>query len=273
MGMLRSWVLFTSVLLGCSGGLAPKPEGTIRSAPRTAIPSTASPNVALGIPTDGDPSDDLIIDRGVFVASYNPRKNVPNWVSWRLDRRDLGSADRSDDFHADLELPLGVYRVTPADYEHSGYDRGHLCPSADRTSSPTLNRETFLMSNIHPQRPGLNRHTWERLEQHERELAKTKEVYVIAGGIFGTSPESIGHGVAVPSSEFKIIVVLDTLDAGAEAVSTGTPVIAVEMPNDDAVKEHSWTDYRTTIDAIERDTGYDFLSSVGDDVQRAIESR
>jgi hypothetical protein len=61
---------------------------------------------------------------------------------------------------------FGRYRVRPTDYAGAGFDRGHLCPSADRTSSAADNSATFLMSNMIPQAPNLNRNTWENLESY-----------------------------------------------------------------------------------------------------------
>jgi endonuclease G len=194
-------------------------------------------------------------------------------VSWALDARDLGPESRNDHFHADDGLPTGVYRVKPADYAKSGFDRGHLCPSADRTRSPDDNALTFLMTNMHPQVPELNRGDWKKLEEHERALAKQgHEVFVVAGGVFGASPRTIGHGVAVPDAEYKILVVL-AKGQGAADVNEQTPVIAVVMPNDASVKEHRWTDYVVTVDEIERQTGYDFLPAVPERIQAVIEAK
>ena len=248
------------------------PPGTSPPAP---TPSTLdrSPHLALGTPHDADDSDDLLLDRSVYVTSYNPRKNVANWVSWALDARDLGPESRNDHFHADDALPTGVYRVKPADYAKTGFDRGHLCPSADRTRTPEENALTFLMSNMHPQAPELNRGDWKKLEEHERTLAKQgHEVFVVAGGVFGASPRTIGHGVAVPDAEYKILVVLDK-GQGAADVTEQTSVIAVVMPNDASVKDHRWTDYVVTVDEVERQTGYDFLPRVPEAIQQVIEAR
>jgi endonuclease G len=227
----------------------------------------------MGIPRDGDDTDDLLMDKGVYVLSYNPKLNDPNWVSWRLDRRDLGHADRQDNFRLDPELPANVYHVTPGDYVHSGYDRGHLCPSADRTRTKIDNSLTFFMTNMHPQRPELNRGPWADVEDYERTLVKQqhRELYVTVGGIFDEHPRTIGHAVAVPKAEYRVVVVLDE-GQGVESVTSDTDVIAVIMPNEMKVQEKPWTQYVVSVDEIEHATGYDFLTRVPEDVQRAIES-
>lgn len=119
-----------------------------RHAEKTTPAATAHPastsidpsiHVPLGVPTDNDPSDDYLIDHGVYVVSYNPKKNVPNWVAWVLDRSFLGHVRRKNDFRPDPSLPSDFYHVISQDYRGSGYDRGHLCPSADREDSPADN--------------------------------------------------------------------------------------------------------------------------------------
>lgn len=234
----------------------------------------ASEHVALGVPADRDPSDDYLLDEREYVVSYNPNLHVPNWVAWKLEASDLGHVRRSDHFRADEQLPDGLYRVTPHDYVRGGYDRGHLCPSADRTGTEAANTLTFLMTNMQPQIHELNGGPWERLEQYERERAKRPgaRLYIVAGGVFDASPKTIGHGVAVPKASFKIVVILQR-GAGARDVAESTPVIAAVMPNEAGVGAHPWTDYVTSVDDIEEETGYDFLSAVPEPVQRAIEAR
>jgi len=91
-------------------------------------------------------------------------------VSWHLGPADLGSAARQDDFRADTDLPSGWYQVKPSDYTGYGFDRGHNCPSADRTATLDDNSATFLMSNMMPQAPQNNQQTWGNLEDYYRKL-------------------------------------------------------------------------------------------------------
>lgn len=250
-----------------------KPDtGAIGSTAQSSV--GASIHVALGIPSDSDPSDDYLIDHGIYILSYNPRKNVPNWVSWELDRSFLGHVRRKNDFRPDPSLPADLYHVVPQDYHDSGYDRGHLCPSADRQGSTSDNSLTFLMTNIQPQLHELNEGPWEKLEEYERELARRHdaELFIVAGGIFDSQYQSIGHGVAVPKANYKIIVALHQGQQASD-VKSDTKVIAVAMPNEAGVGSHPWTDYLTSVDAIERAAGYDFLSKVPNTVQDVIEAR
>jgi endonuclease G len=230
-------------------------------------------HVALGIPADSDPSDDVLIDHREFVLSYNPRLRDPNWVSWHLEARDLGTVARQDSFHPDTLLPSVYPPVLDSDYRGSGYDRGHLCPSADRTSTVEANAETFVMTNMQPQLHGLNAGPWAQLEAYERQLVLARhEVYVVAGGIFDAAPATIGPGIAVPRASYKIVVVVEP-GQGRANVGEATAVVAVVMANAAAVTGHDWREFATTVDEIERQTGYDFLNELPPPVQAALESR
>jgi endonuclease G len=232
-----------------------------------------SRHVLLGIPTDTDPSDDYLLDRKYWVASYNPSRLVANWVAWELVADDLGSAERTNAFAADTFLPGGFRFVTPRDYVHSGYDKGHMCPSADRTSTPSANAATFLMTNMQPQRHVLNAGPWEGLERYERGLAfQGKQLEIIAGGIFTNSTTTIGPGVAVPTANFKIVVVMNPGETATD-VTLSTPVYAVIMPNSASAKGTKWTQYLVPVAEIEKETGYDFLSKVPAPVQKVIEAK
>jgi len=232
-----------------------------------------SVHVTLGIPLDNDPSDDYLLNRQYWVASYNPKRLVPNWVAWRLVPSDLGNQARSNSFAPDKNLPSTITIVQPKDYAKSGYDKGHMCPSADRTSALPANTETFLMTNMQPQLHSLNAGPWKSLETYERGLAASgKQVEIVAGGVFTNSTATIGPGIAVPTANFKILVVQEPGQTASD-VTTSTPVYAVIMPNKAESAGTKWTQFLVSVDEVERQTGYDFLSEIPDDVENVIEAR
>jgi endonuclease G, mitochondrial len=124
-----------------------------------------------------------------------------------------------------------------------------------------------------PQRPDLNQGLWLSFEKYCNDLVwnEDKELFIFAGGIFH-STTTIGNGVAVPDSCFKIIVVLDR-GQGLNNVTTSTPVIALVMPNVQGIRNDDWNAYRTTVRRIESSTGYNFLSAVPNDAQEALETK
>src|SRR5690348_10659237 len=104
----------------------------------------------LGNPSNAtaDPNNTnhFLIVRSVEALDYSDYLREPNWASWDLTSSDLGNSGRSEAFAADTSLPPLFYQVKSNDYSGSGYDRGHLCPSADRTVSLETNTLVFLMS-------------------------------------------------------------------------------------------------------------------------------
>ena len=165
-------------------------------------------------------------------------------------------------------------------YSGSGFDRGHNCPSADRTATVADNSATFLMTNMVPQAPRNNQQTWASLEDYCRTLAGAgQELYIIQGqyGTGGTGSggarTTLDNGrVTVPKRIWKVIVVLPAGTNDAARVSSATRVIAVDTPNDNAL-DTAWGGYRTSVDAIEAATGLDLLSAVSPAVQQTVEAR
>lgn len=237
------------------------------------IDTTGAIHLALGTPVDADASDDYVIVRRQYALSYNKDLNVPNWVSWNLNTDWYGEVDRySGSFIRDTSLPDGFYRVKHSDYTNSGYDRGHMVRSEERTLTEEDNRSTFLLTNILPQRPDLNRGVWLDLEYWCEEMCKDslKELYVIAGGIFHEPHDPLSDVVAVPDSCFKIIVVLERGQGLAE-ITADTRVVAVVMPNIDGIRSDDWEQYVTSVDRIEASTGYDFLDLIPDTIEQTLE--
>ncbi|MCU0658993.1 MAG: DNA/RNA non-specific endonuclease [Polyangiaceae bacterium] len=234
-----------------------------------------SVHLALGIPTDDDASDDHLMVKPQYALSYSKRLNNPNWVSWNLDANYFGDTPRfKGKFMPDDSLPAGFYRVRHDDYTNSGFDRGHLVRSEERTKSPADNEATFLTVNILPQYHDLNAGPWLRLEEYCQRLAQKekKELFIIAGGVFAKKPQTIGKGVAVPDSTYKIVVILDR-NQSIEHVTPQTRVIAVSMPNKEGISRDDWGKYRTTVAELEKATRYNFLSDLPESLQQTLETR
>jgi endonuclease G len=237
-----------------------------------------SVHTRLGIPSPSstsDPNSYLSVKTG-YVISYNSSRKVPNWVSWRLNTSYLGSAPRQDNFRTDSTLPSSLPQATLADYSGSGYDSGHMCPSADRTLTTTANSETFYLTNMIPQAANNNQGPWAALENEARSIAQSgRELFIISGGTFSSSSKTIGSGVKVPDKTFKVIVVLDAVGQGPGNVTTGTRVIGDLMPNANSQISSGtpWRNFRVSVDAIEALTGHDYLSDVDPAVEAVIEAR
>ncbi len=252
--------------------------------PDNKISATDNNNMLLGNPTNamhsvGDP-DNYLIDHIYYMESYNSTNATPNWVSWHIGASDLGNVKRRDDFRKDNNLPGRWYAVTADDYKNSGFDKGHNCPSGDRTASQEANSATFFMDNILPQAPRNNEQTWEHLESYCRDkVKKGNEAYIVMGcyGAGGTGSKgyktTIGNGkIRVPSRIWKVAVILAEGNNDLQRVNTKTTVIAIDTPNDNSISSN-WMTYTTTIDEIEKKCGCNLLSALPADVQNEIESK
>jgi endonuclease G, mitochondrial len=255
----------------------PLPVSTPTISPVTRTVPSGNRNLLLGNPSGAvhDPSQptNYLIERPQYVLSYNRDHGIPNWVSWQITQRDLGDAKRSNTFVSDTTLPAGWYRVTMDDYTGSGYDRGHMCPSADRTATAKDNEATFVLTNIVPQAPDNNRSTWEHLEALSRQLVSKGHVLAIIAGSDGSIGTIAKGKVMVPRYTWKIIVVLPKGQSDAASITADTPVIAVRIPNALNTKLDDWDQYRVTVASIEEATGYHFFTNLAPDIQSALKSR
>ncbi len=273
------------------------PDTTASSTPTTprgVIVDTDAPpsagdnsNLLFGNPSAATPAiammDNYLIDQGYYVESYNSTKGEPNWVSWHLDATNTtGISDRLNDFAAFSGLPTGWYAVQSNSYDfaHNGFDRGHNCPSADRTSSVNANSSTFLMTNMIPQAPQNNEQTWGNLENYLREqVVEGNEVYIIMGS-YGTGGSgakgafnTINNGhINVPSNIWKVAVIIPAGNSDVSRVTNTTRVLAVNTPNVNTINT-DWTQYIVSVRDIEKATGYNLLSNLPQAVQDAVETK
>ena len=235
-----------------------------------------SEHLTMGNPSNAVTSltlpNNYLMEKPQYSMSYSRDNGGPNWVSWHLDSSWLGTTPRQDDFRADTTLPAGWYQVQATDFSGSGFDRGHMCPSADRTITVAANSATFLMTNMIPQLPANNQGVWANLESYSRSLvSQGNELYIISGGQGLQFFIANGH-VAVPAQTWKVIIVLPVGTNDVSRVTTATRTIAVVMPNSGSIGT-DWRAYRVSVDQVEALTGFDFFSNVSSGIQAVIEGR
>jgi len=253
-------------------------SGGARPAPQPAASSgkdSNDGNLLLGNPSNaGRGEDNFLLERPQYSLSYNRSRGGPNWVAWHTDAQDLGQVDRLDNFSPDPDLPAD-WRITPGDYRGSGYDRGHVCPSGDRTSSREDNSATFYMSNMLPQTGDLNRHVWADCEGAIRDIVRQgNEVYQIAGGAGENGTIAKGK-VTVPQICWKVVVVLPEGTDDLSRINAKTRLIVIGIPNvkDERLVNGDWRSYLTTLDKIQKATKLDLLSALPMKVRSALGSQ
>lgn len=237
--------------------------------------ATDSIHIEMGLPKLQYHEETYLIQRPQYWSNYSEKLGNPFWVSWNLNKQWFGDVERySGNFMVDLLLPDGTKRVSHSDYTNSGYDRGHLVRSEERTATVVDNKSTFFMTNVIPQTPELNRNTWLDLERYLEKLCKDedKELYIVAGAYYNENPVYLKEKVAIPDSCFKIAVVLNK-NEGIEDVNENTRIIAVMMPNNQDVKNHEWQSFTRTIRSIENSTKINFLTNLSENLQEILENK
>ena len=258
-------------------------NGVFGSSTITVIPATAPTSavyrnhVEFGTPA----TPGVLLSKPQFVASYSELRGAPSWVSWNINASQFGAAPRCDCFSADQTLPAGTYRVVDFDYRNSGYDRGHMVQSESRTTTDQENASTFLLTNIVPQAGENNQGPWSKFENYLNDLARQqgKEIYVVAGGEYSSSPATLKNEgkVQIPEWTWKVAVVMDGGEGLDDVHGYGDlQVLAIRMPNTLAgaagIREHAWEMYATTVDDIEARTGYDLLTALPNVIENVVEA-
>ncbi|HVM62209.1 MAG TPA: DNA/RNA non-specific endonuclease [Verrucomicrobiae bacterium] len=234
----------------------------------------------LGNPSgaSADPTNHAhyLIQRTVEAIDYSDQFGEPNWVSWDLTASDVGSSGRSSSFYPDTTLPPGFYEVSPSDYSGSGWTRGHMCPSEDRTDNTTDNKLVFYMSNIIPQDSNENGGVWGSLESYCHSLLSSYELLITCGPSgFGSTTIANGH-VYVPSNTWKVVVCVPlgsgtAFDRVANADPSTIRVIAVEIPN--APQVNPWTSFVTSTRQLQIDTGFSFFTALPTNLAWVLRSK
>lgn len=203
-----------------------------------------------------------IIHHNGYSLSYSESHEQAEWVAYELKKAHLSIANyKRPYFEIDNAVKTGAAHWR--NYKKSGYDKGHLCPAADRRYSKTAHDETFLTSNISPQEHQFNAGIWNSLEQKVRYWAsKYDGVFVVTGGVLDSHLEHIGdESVSVPNAFYKII--LDN-DSGR------IKVIAFLIPHEDS--HEPLYKFVVSVDAIEKLTGIDFFPELDDALENNLEA-
>ena len=203
-------VALSVVSLACL--LAPSaaaPSSCARHYPGGMVPDLTRPALAADV-------RELCFDG--YAVLHSGVSRTPLAVAERLTRRRIQQAremERDDAFHAEAKLPEDE-RARLSDYARSGFDRGHMAPSADMPTA-SAQQQSFSLANIVPQNPGSNRCLWEGIESTVRDLAVEEgEVWVLTGPVFeGQELQRLSGRVLVPTSLYKAIYLPGRREAGA----------------------------------------------------------
>ena len=199
--------------------------------------------------------------KNTYTLSYSEEHEQAEWVAYVLKASDIKDVDfKRPYFEVDEAILTGAAHWR--NYKKSGYNKGHLCPAGDRRATLQDYEETFLTSNISPQKYDFNAGIWNRLEQKVRYWAKKQDsIYVITGGVLSNNLKTIGYeNVAVPKYFYKILLSKDQ-----------KKMIGFLIPHQESNKP--LYSFITAVDVIEEMTGIDFFSSLDDALENELESK
>ncbi|KAL4708656.1 hypothetical protein ACJJTC_008182 [Scirpophaga incertulas] len=218
----------------------------------------------------GFPSLDNVRSYDDFVLSYDRRNRVPNWVFEHLTKAHITRNDQVDRSKCDFMPDESVhpfFRSQNSDYKGSGFDRGHMAAAGNHRIAQKHVEQTFYLANIAPQvGEGFNRHAWNRLEKHVRNLLKVyQNVYCCTGPLYLPRRESDGksyikyqvigaNSVAVPTHFYKVVV--------AESADGCLDMEAYVMPNQRIPDETPVSSYMVSPETIERAAGLLFFDKL-----------
>lgn len=231
-----------------------------------SIPASGNIRQGLEIPKDTKKRTTQILRHTGYTVSYSAAWAQPYWSAWVLTgARTKGSAKRDNyGFSPDPLLPA-TQAVVTQDYAGSGYDRGHMCPAGDNKWNTKAMEECFYLTNICPQTPALNRGDWKELEDACRNWARLGyTLYIACGPLFtSSSPRHIGkqHKIAVPDGFYKVIL----RQKGDKQQALG--FLYKNNKQNMPIAEHA-----TSVDEVERLTGFDFFSLLPDESEKKLES-
>jgi len=203
-----------------------------------------------------------IVHHNGYSLSYNEAYEQAEWVAYELKASHLSKNDfKRPYFEIDQAVKTGAAHWR--NYKNSGYDRGHLCPAGDRGYSKAAYDETFLTSNISPQKHDFNAGIWNTLEQKVRYWAnKYHGVFVVTGGVLKGSMKTIGdEDVAVPNQFYKVLI---------DTNSGKTKMIAFLMPSN--ATHQPLYNFVVSVDEVESLTGIDFFPELEDRLEDKLEA-
>ena len=257
--MLNKFIKYTAAILLAASSIT---SSFAASAHTSAASESATKAISLAVNycndflKYGNPGGkvNLYLCREGYISAYNYETKQPIWVAYRLTAQSVSSKlKRHDEFQPDPEVPA-KYRAELSDYKRSGYDRGHLAPYAAMDFNKTSAKQSFYLSNMSPQKGGLNRQGWAKLESDVRFWAQMyKEVYVYTGPVFKNSKihKTIGKNkIWVPEYSFKVVY-----------APKQDKAIAFIMPNA-RVDKKDVAKYRVSIKDVEERTGLTFFNTL-----------
>ncbi len=227
-------------------------------------------------------------ERGVnYCVEWDPVIHAQRWCCYQMYGKMVNgvmqgtNGEYTTRYYADNDGSGSIYCQYPNDtctqtkyfftkdpFKGSGYDHGHICPSADRLGSAEANYQTFFLTNMMPQYNGFNAGVWASMEKKVRNWSSNFDtLYVCKGGSIDKSENIVKY---LGSGDNKIPVPRYFFMALLGKNSNGYTAMAFWI--DCNSTNENLNNYVINIDALEEKTDIDFFCNLPDEMETWVES-
>jgi len=199
-----------------------------------------------------------LIEYNFYTVCYSDAFAQAEWTYHLLTAKSIkGKQKRTNNFKSDfMAMPV----LSPRAFKGSGYDRGHLVPAGDMKLNFQSMSETFYMTNMSPQKPGFNRGIWRSLEEGFRKaVLKFGDAFVVTAPLLTDELDWTKTGVAIPKFYYKVAY-----------FPKAELMLAFLLPHQKSQGKR-YRHYSTSVDQIEKLTGFDFFKGLPDDLEDSLE--
>lgn len=231
----------------------------------------ADESVLAGTPSSGRRL--TLLKNDGYLIGYDEQCGNPAWCAYKIFLpKTTETAERPETFETDYRTKA---RIPSESYVRSGYDRGHMAPNhaIALCYGESAQKGTFLMSNVVPQKHGLNAGVWKTLEQRliKRYTRSCGDIWVLCGPVYTQLPPKRLAGASrrgiVPAIPDAFFLIVTDREERTGALRT----LAFMVPHEDT-PENNPKLYLTSVDAVEEKTGLNFFPMLSSEVQGSLES-
>ena len=200
--------------------------------------SYSCPVAVNGIPKLSSDTNIIKLCHENYLSEYSTKEKIPMVVTWSITNDELDNCNKRKGKFSQDPMANGE-DVSPNLYKNTSYDRGHYSPAEDNLFDDDSEKESFYMTNMSPQNPGLNRGGWKWFEELTRRYAyQYGQVDVYTGVILTTN--TYINGIRVPDYYWKV-----------DYIPSQNKTISVIVPNA-KIKGKDILMYITTKNDVER---------------------
>lgn len=213
-----------------------------------------------------------------YSVEFNVGKQSQHWTCYEMYQSIMNNGGVTRYFSKENQYPQDPDQYVADRIYGSGYDHGHICPSADRLKTEEMNYQTFYLTNMQPQVNPFNAGIWAdgeaKLRNLSRNTSKVDTIYVCKGGTIGQGG-TLANQVLTTTSKGMIVpryffVAMLSVKNG---VYSSMGVLYDQKQNGTYNGEPTYPAPQCmSIDNLEALTGFDFFCNLPDAREKVIEN-